>query len=115
MGLWAYFREQREYKNEVTRARETLAEILDLSYKVGHSSSEDVEDKLAIRCIGFEAVNAPSPTLPKMREAFDSIASRAKEIVERAPSPFEADFAALGIIVTCLNWQDGHPAPRSKR
>lgn len=115
MGLWSYFKERSEYQNEVTRARETLAAILDLSYKVGHSCPEDVEAKLAIRCIGFEAINAPTPPLPKLRDAFDSIASRATEIVDRSSSPFDADVAALGIVVSCLNWQAGYPATRSKR
>ncbi len=95
----------------MTRARETLVHILDLSYKVGHSSPDDVEAKLAIRCIGFDAVYDPNPSPQKLRQAFESIASRAEEIVDRAP-PFHADVVATDILATYLNWRDGHPAPR---
>ena len=113
MGLWSYFRERGDYKNEVTRARHALVEILDLSYKVAHTCPEDVEDKLAIRCIGFDAVNDPTPTLPKLRETFANIGSRADDIVGRKPL-FQGDFAAVQIVETCVKYMEGHSFPSRK-
>lgn len=113
MGLWAYLTGQSEYQNEVTRAREALSEILDLSYEAGHLCPEDVEAKLAIRCIGFEAINDPKPPLPKLKQAFDDIASHAQSIADRPPFP-QQDMAANGILCVCLNWKSGHPLQTRK-
>ena len=113
MGLWAYWKERSEYQGEVKRAREALSEILDLSYEARHLCPDDIEAKVAIRCIGFEAINDPKPPLSKLRQAFDDIARHAESISARRAFP-DLDLAANGIRYVCFNWKNGGSSPCRK-
>lgn len=115
MGLWTYFRDKVGYNEEVARSRRALTRILDLSYKVGHNCPDDVQVKLAIRLIGFDAVNHPKPDLPRLREAFSTIASCAGRICDRRGIEDE-DYCATLIVATCIQWEQGDKfLPKQRR